>query len=47
MKGEGLKNWIKLINNPQRCGSKKAWEEDKNSKFNKSGMKIKLQYEQK
>ena len=32
MKGEGLKNWIKLINNPQRCGSEEAWKEDESSK---------------
>ena len=32
MEGEGLKNWIKIINNPQRCGSEEAWEEDENSK---------------
>ena len=32
MEGEGFKNWIKIINNPQRCGSEEAWEEDENSK---------------
>ena len=32
MEGEGLKNWIKLKNNPQRCGSEEAWKEDNSSK---------------
>ena len=32
MEGEGLKNWIKKINNPQRCGSEEAWKENENSK---------------
>ena len=32
MKGEGMKNWIKFKNNPERCGSEEAWEENENSK---------------
>ena len=27
-----MKDWIKFSNNPQRCHSKEAWEEDENSK---------------
>ena len=32
IEGEGLKDWIKHKNNPQRCGAEGAWEENENSK---------------
>ena len=34
LEGEGLKDWIKFKNNPQRCRAERAWEEDENVKPN-------------
>ena len=31
MEGNGMMKWIKKVNNPQRCHSNAAWEEDENS----------------
>ena len=31
MEGNGMMNWIRKVNNPQRCHSNAAWEEDENS----------------